>query len=164
MQDKKGHIKAFTLMDMLAGMVIMTIVITMVFGVLNSVNKQTIDFQKLRVELNDFMLMESDINRELDESKAIFEIPNGFVLEQEEGELKYSLNGTNLLRESPISVDTLHRQVKSLKFNFAANAADGKYIQGIEIKTSLRNQELTAHFFKSRDNRNSINQELLHGI
>ena len=89
---KPGRLKAFTLADVLSGMVIMSIVVAMVFGVFNMVNRQTHDFQNLRVELNDFVLMQADLNRQIDACEKIYEIPSGFVLDKDGNEIRYFIS------------------------------------------------------------------------
>lgn len=158
-------LNAFTLMDVLAGMVIMSIVIGMVFGVLNSVNRHTIEFQKLRIELNDFMLMNSDLDRQVDLCQTIYEVPNGFILEGQQQELKYFMAGEALLRESELSTDTLHTHVASIEFDYhEGGAASNKLVSQITIKTKLREQELSAYFFKEYGKAEPINHLLLNEL
>ena len=154
--------KAYTLVDVLAGMVIMSIVVGMVFGIFNMVNRQTQDFQKLRIELNEFVLMQSDLQRQIDACENIYQVPSGFVLESQNTELKYFLSEGTLLRQTENGRSTLHPAATKIEVEFEEEPkAEQSLITGVEITTKLRDTELNAHFSKEYSNADKINYLLL---
>ena len=159
--NKKDRLPAFTLVDILAGMVIMSIVVGMVFGVFNMVNSQTQDFQNLRIELNEFVLMQADLQRQIDACENIYQVPSGFVLELKDEELKYFISENALMRQSEDSRVTLHPSVSKIEFEFEKGVTDQPLITSIEIITKLRDMELKAHFSKDYSNADRINHLLL---
>lgn len=154
---------AFTLVDVLAGMVIMSIVVTMVFGAFNMVNRQTHDFQKMRLELNDFELMQADLSRQIDLCEHIYEIPAGFVLEKDQKEIRYFTSEGSLIRQTEESRDVLHPSVARIKLEKQEHpAAQKTLITGITVESNFRDQIIAAHFQKAYSQAAIINKTLLH--
>mgnify|MGYP007077400963 CR=1 FL=1 len=160
-RSREARLPAFTLVDILAGMVIMSIVVGMVFGVFNMVNRQTHDFQNLRIELNEFVLMQADLQRQIDACENIYQVPSGFVLELQDDELKYFISENALIRQSEDSRVMLHPSVTKIDFEFEEGASDQPLITAIEIETKLREMSLTANFSKDYSNVDKINHLLL---
>ncbi|MBD3639232.1 MAG: hypothetical protein HUJ25_17885 [Crocinitomicaceae bacterium] len=158
-----GKLSAFTLVDVLAGMVIMSIVVTMVFGAFNMVNRQTHDFQKMRIELNDFELMESDLSRQVDLCESIYEIPSGFVLEREGKVIKYLISKGALIRQTEASTDVLHPEVSKITLDKVERLnMHQPLVTGITVVTNFRDIELLASFNKEYSRADIINKTLLH--
>lgn len=155
------RLSAFTLVDVLAGLVIMSIVVSMIFGVFNMVNKQTHDFHQLRLELNELVLMQADLNRQIDACQRIHTIPSGFVLEKQDEAIRYFIADGQLIRQNDAGREILHPSAKAISFQYEAVDKEEGLITGIAIKTTLRDQEMNAHFFKSYSQAEQINQLLL---
>ena len=62
----KVRIKAFTMADMLGGMVISSIIIGMIFFLLIGVNKQFYEYRKMKSQVLNFLLFKSKIEIETD--------------------------------------------------------------------------------------------------
>lgn len=164
--SRKTNIPAFTMMDILTGMVIMSIVIAMVFYLFTATNKQSYDYQKVRLELNDFMLMKADLKRQIDLADRIEAIPNGFNLFYQEGDfLEYKKDDQLLLRKTGMQWDTLSKHLSQLDVIKAEENIPGvELITGVDITIDLRGQKLSCHLYKDYGIREKINYELLNGI
>ena len=152
-------------MDILTGMMVMSMIIGMVFYLLTAANQQHHNYTKVRFELNEFMLMHADIKRQVDLAQNIYDLPNGFVLKNKENELRYYRSGKVLLRESVVSVDTLHRNVTGISFEYEGqNNSGNKLITQISVHTKLQQQEINAYFFKEYSKAESINHQLINEL
>jgi competence protein ComGF len=153
--------KAFTMIDIMTGMVVISLIIGMVFYLLTAANKQQYTYQKTRIELNEYLLMHADIQREVDKCRSISPIPYGFVLEGER-RIQYTKEGGLLIRRTESSEDTLHKNIISIDFITVGESISAEpLIEQIVIKTKLQEQELNAKFFKNYGVAEPINYALL---
>jgi Tfp pilus assembly protein FimT len=169
MPDKSNHIKrfaAFTLMDLLTGMVITSIIVAMVFYLLTAINKQSYTYANVRYELNEFILLNADLNRETDNCKRIQEIPFGFTLLSDKKEITYKKSENLFLRITEFSTDTIHHDIKSIAYTYAENntISEQKLITTITIKIAIEEQELTSYFYKDYGLAEPINYALLNEL
>ena len=163
--QNKNHISAFTMMDILTGMVVMSIVISMVFYLLTASNKQAIDYRKVRIELNDFMLMKSDLKLQVDRAESIEAVPHGFRLIREDQLLEYIQVDQFLIRKSNMTTDTLNKHLASLKLTLKEDEQSIiPLITGIDLIVDLRGQKLNCHIYKDYGIREKINRELRNGL
>ncbi len=79
--NKPNKIAAFTMVDILTGMIITSIIISMVFFLFTSVNKQVYTYGQVRNDLNAFLLMKSDLKRQFEKNEnEIIGIPGGISI------------------------------------------------------------------------------------
>jgi len=165
-QGKFSKLPSFTLMDLMTGMVITSIIVAMVFYLLTGINKQSYTYASVRHELTEYMLLNSDLEREVDNCKTIQEIPFGFVLTSTEKEITYKKSDQYLLRTTELSTDTLHHHLKSIGFTYEETnpIAEQKLIIAITIKVDIKDQELKSYFFKDYGIAEPINFALLNEL
>lgn len=163
MRSKK-YIPGFTMMDILTGMVVMSIVIVMVFYLMSATNQQAFSYQKVRIELNNYILLKADLKRQTDLADRIEDLPNGFKLISSEGEIEYQQQDNFLLRKTENSVDTLSDDLLELKkttLETATMAVGPKILSGIELKLNLETQVLKCYLYKDYGLTEPINQKLI---
>ena len=155
---------AFTLIDVLAAIVILSIVISMAFYLMSAASKQSYEYQGTRMELNDYVLMNSDIKRELDKCDVIEEIPYGFVLVSTDRRITYKKSENYLLRESDMIWDTLSHNCSKIEFTYleTSAASQQQIISNIQLVTSIQKQEFTSYFHKDYGISEPINAALIH--
>jgi hypothetical protein len=164
MKTNSAKMQAFTMMDILTGMVVMSIVIAMVFYVMSATNGQVLAYGNVRVRLNEYQLMKADLKRQTERALKIESIPNGFRLILEAGPLDYIEENSLLLRKSEKSIDTLLYNLESLRLLPVAGEANlvknEKLVSGIILKVNLDQQILCCYLFKDYGLTEPINQSL----
>lgn len=165
MNSNKGKIAAFTMVDVLTGMIITSIIMSMVFYLFTALNKQVADYGQVRTDLNGYLLLRSDLERQFDSNdKTITGVPGGILLRSKEQELTYLKEGDYLLRLTPTSEDTLSKNITDFKVSFFKDkfGKSTDLVKEIELKISMNEQELTCELHKEAGLAEFINQQLLH--
>lgn len=151
------------MVDILSGMVIMSIIIAMVFYLFTALNGQVFNYGKVHNQLNEYLMMRMDISKKCDMADEITATPNGFRLTNDLEEFTYIISEGNLLRMSQQSVDTLSTELLEYKLKYSEkNKEENKeLVSEIELMVGIQEQALTCHFYKSYDLRAEMNLELL---
>jgi hypothetical protein len=161
----KNKIRAFTMMDILTGMVVMSIVIAMVFYILPATNRQVFLYGEVRMRLNEYLLMKADLERHVDGADRIEEVPAGFCLIDDSKSVTYFNNGGNLLRHSGNEWDTLCNSITGLVLTKSAPYPEPNIsvdlVTAITIKLKFREQVLSCYFHKDYGISQPVNQLLI---
>ncbi len=163
MKNNKFHIKkvpAFTMMDLLTGMVIMSIIVAIVFYMMTSTNQQVHSFGKIRAEIVSFNLMKSDLYHNAELAEKIIEIPNGFVMIADEKEVRYELNNETLIRTEALNSDTLSAAVSDV-LTIGKTDDEQALVSEIMLTCHIKKKEFKLYIYKSYDDKEIINNELL---
>jgi len=160
--NKSGrYISAFTLVDVMSGMVIISIVMSMTFFLMSSVNKQTHDFQQLKLKVNQLVLIQNDLKRQIELSEQLTEIPHGFEVQLDQQELTYVQEGELLIRRMNLEVDTLHENMISLQTKTCNTQTN--QVNEVSLNLDLDGFELNLRFMKEYGAAHTINNMLLNG-
>lgn len=160
-----SKIAAFTLVDVLTGMIITSIIIAMVFYIFTALNKQVFDYGNTRNQINAFLLLKSDLRQKFESKDAVvFGVPGGLEVVQENGSITYLKEGTILLRKSEYSMDTLTTFLNGMDMTFTKDSEGNltENIQDLQLDLAFGTQELTCRFHKDYGHVGAINQKLLH--
>lgn len=163
LMQKIKYIAAFTMMDILTGMVIMSIVIAMVFYLMTATNNQAFNYQKIRIELNDYMLLKADLKRRADLANRIEAVPNGFKLVSENDEITYLKSNSFLLRQTENSQDTLYRNLEKIELSPVDSEGieiANPLISGVSLTLKFDQQILSCYLYKDYGLTEPINQSL----
>ena len=155
------RLPSYTIMDVLMGMVVTSLVISVVFFLLTSVNKQNHIFQQVRLELNDYLILNNMVKRELDQTSQVFEVPNGLVFQSGTESIHYLLKDSQLLRADELSEKVVYENCTGLK---TATAEENNLVTDFDLKLIIQERELTCHFHKDYGKSELINNTLLSGI
>ena len=163
--NKLQKIAAFTMVDILTGMIITSIIISMVFYLFTSVNKQISTYGHVRNDLNAFLLLKSDLKRQFEKNEnQILGIPGGISIEGPLVQLDYIKEGNLLIRTEKNSTDTLTHQLIQFDPVFV-NDKFGNPTQNISqlnVIVQLEDQSLGCHLFRDYGPVTAINNRLLH--
>ena len=151
-------------MDIMTGMVIMSIVIAMVFYLFTASNKQAYEYGDVRAELNEFLLMKADLKLQIDRAETVIAIPNGFRLSNEEQTIDYIKSDTYLIRKLDLNVDTLNSRLTKLNIQTSDNFMEMELIARIDLEIDIQGQILSCHLNKDYGIREKINMQLIDGI
>jgi len=162
---KSSHIKkrfpSYTIMDVLMGMVVTSIVVSIVFFLLTSVNKQNHDFQKVRLELNDYLILNNLLKRELDQTAKVLEIPKGLVFQKDNKSIHYVIKEDQLFRADDNSEKMVYPNCSELS---NLSTTENNLVTDFDIKVKIQERELVCHYHKDYGQAEIINNELLDGI
>ena len=162
--NKQNKIAAFTMVDILTGMVITSIIISMVFYLFSALNKQMFDYGKTRNELNTFLLLRTDLKRQFNAANNnLIGIPNGISLDTEIGNFTYLKEGDLLLRKSEFTVDTLSKNLQEFEVLFTKNKNGNptQNVRAVNLTLTVNQQLLSCHFYKNYGSVEQINKVLL---
>lgn len=156
-------------MDVLTGMVVMSIVVAMVFYLLSATTGQAIGFQHVRSELNRYQLMQADLAREIDQAQRIEKIPGGFHLSSTKKSVDYVQSQSALLRiqknQPGVHIDTLISSIESMHLVTHPLQRDTTLTQlvtEITIRLKIGEQPLNCYYYKAYGIAESLNQTLIH--
>lgn len=154
------------MIDILTGMVIMSIIIAMVFYLFTALNKQLFTYGQTHNQLNRYLMMRTDISRQCDLADEIIGIPNGFKLIGNSEKLAYIKSDSYLLRISDKTTDTLSYNLTDLSVKFLPNKSqkNSELIHQIDLKIELKQQALTCRFYKNYPLNAQMNFELLNEL
>lgn len=162
----KKHIRSFTLIDVLSGLVLMSIVVAMVFYLITSVVKQNQQYAAVRYQLNDYLILKSAMGREASECKQIRNLENGFCFYSDSTEIKYEQIDSYLFRSINGYKDTVWNAVGRIDKYFINQDDEKKQeevLRGIELHLDLNGQKMTCAVFKDYGLCELMNERLIHG-
>lgn len=136
------------MMDLLTGMVVMSIVVAMVFFLVTSVHGQAFTYQDVRVRLNDYRLLKADLDRRIEAANQIGEIPGGFSLTSDEEQVSYILSAAHLLRRCDLVQDTLYSGIDRLELTHLEPGDPASLVTGIAVELQFGGQLLSCFFYK----------------
>jgi len=150
-------------MDVLTGLAIMSIVISLVFYLSTTLNGQYTALQTNRLELNDLFILSNSTICQVRAADEIREIPGGFELKVDDEVIGFVRNGNELERRGTQGVQLVTSFVTDLKFDYLNEAgADPDLLAAIHLSVEFEGEELSFHFYKSYSVSDRINAELIH--
>jgi hypothetical protein len=167
MNNSPYKIAAFTLMDLMTGMVITSIVVGMVLYSFAGLNKQITAYTLTRAEITNYRLMKLDLERQFEASNSqIITLPNGFYAENDSTKIDYVFDGIYFLRKDGFQTDTLTNEVLDWKVQSYENEKGEitPFVSKFQLKILLANQETTCFFSRVSNPMDDFNQQLIDGI
>ncbi len=164
MINQARKIPSFTMVDVLSGMVITSIIVSMVFYLFTALNKQVAVYGQVRNDLNSFMLMRVDFKRQFElTDKEITGVPFGVSMTGDSDNLTYVKEDNYLLRITNEITDTLSSSLEEFNVEFIhdKNGEPTNKVKGVNIIVKLDNQNLGCHVYKDYGLIEQINQDLL---
>lgn len=166
----KQTIPAFTMMDVLTGMVVMSLVVVMVFYLMSATSQQSFGYQKVRLELNTYLLLKADLKRQTEQAERIEELPDGFKLVSANREISYLQQDRFLLRKTENSIDTLSDgllEMKKIPLDSGRVENIPRALAGVELKLNFgsdnthQGQILKCYLYKEYGLTEPMNQKLI---
>lgn len=163
-QQLNKHINAFTMMDVLMGMAIMSLVVAMSYVVLTNTLQQLYVFGSSRFELSQHIIHQQDLKRQFLRAEKIIETNTGFNVIQKDQSIEFTFKEYYIIRKMDHQEDTLFHQVNQLQKQFYENSSNNsaeKLIEEITLESKMDELIFTSRFYKNYDNTNKINQALI---
>jgi len=167
MIKKHPKIAAFTIMDLMTGMVITSIVVGMVFYSFAGLNKQITSYTLTRSEITVYRLMKQDLERQFDHPyNTILSLPNGFSVENDSTKINYVVEGTRFIRQNGFMTDTLSETFVDMKVvNYTNRKGETTpFVASVAIQFLLANQETTCLFSRKKNQTDDFNKQLIDGV
>ena len=160
----KNKIAAFTMMDVLTGMVLMSIVVVMVFYLLSATTGQASNYQAMRIRLNDYLLMRADLRRQVELADKIEKVPGGFCLVSILQSVSYVQYNDHLVRKSGTNTDTLFTGLEQIILapftGLVLQQADEPLVAAVLLKLKYNDQLLNCYLYKDYGLSEPLNQQL----
>lgn len=154
-------IAAFTIMDLLTGMVIMSIIIAIVFYLIGNTNQQVFQYARSRSNVIAFSLLKENLNRVVEDSDKIIEWPNGFKTVSEKSEVIFFQEGDFLMSKDERGIDTVFENIENIEtFTLKTNRQERK-INKILINLFIGNKKLKLYIYKSYGSQAIVNFQML---
>lgn len=156
---KHKNVKAFTLLEMIIGLTISSIIIAMVYLIYSNISRQMVSYTQQQNELMEYNQFQNVWSREIQLAKRInAETLREIRLELNKQHIEYRLEESQIIRESK-TVDTFDIPVKEVTITLK----QGKKVdhQIFIIKTELLGQEMTIFEEKQLTVAQKINEYFL---
>ncbi len=119
--------KAFTLIELLIGMIISSIVITFCYMSYTMISKQYMNYKLIKEELVDALQFNSILNNDIEKANSIHFNENKLIIVTEFNEiLEYNFVERYILRNSDAVVDTFNLMPVNVAPNFVLNDGDAE--------------------------------------
>ena len=101
MKKNNRHIASFTIMNVLIGMVISSLLVGFVYTVYTNLSQMSGQYSATQLVINDYKIAKADINRNMETASTVTATPHGFVIADEGGNLvDYYLDGNQLIKKT----------------------------------------------------------------
>ncbi|MGV6862292.1 MAG: hypothetical protein ACWA41_11000 [Putridiphycobacter sp.] len=164
---KTNHISSFTLINVLVGMTISSILISFVYTIYTNLSQITIQYQKTHLHLNDYNLAIADLNRNIEGAKTIISYPKGFKIQtHNQDEIIYFKDNHHLIKKTKRGETTIFKnieQIKTLKYSPLSSGMDElELIHQVQIDFNIEGQIFSTYYFNNLDSRKKLNALLIH--
>lgn len=144
-------VRAFTLIELLAAMVISSLVMSAAYFAYNSLTKSFLDFKKHTNNLTDATALSGILTHDINLAKTIRKnTTNDITLEMGNKKLQYEWKENFVLRSTGISADTFPLAVSDMKINFLdkEQTISGGLVDELKFTTIADGQQLFLSFDK----------------
>ncbi|NQY30191.1 MAG: prepilin-type N-terminal cleavage/methylation domain-containing protein [Flavobacteriaceae bacterium] len=156
MKKRINHIKAFTILEVVISLALMSIIISMVYSLYAMLSKQLYVYSDETELVNNYNQLHSLLVRDVHNSNKLVVIEEGVYLLSSNDTIKYYSYDDSLIRMRGQMIDTF--LVKVPQFNAVKeNMLLGNRIKRIEVTYDLFGVQLEAVYFKDYGVSDSIN-------
>lgn len=149
---------------MITGMVIMSIIISMVFFIFTSFSKQLSDYTNTRGSLVAMNLLKVDIEQTILRGDEVIANPQGFTVISGAEEIFFNQTGELLLKQSGLAIDTCFDHITDISVVVPSENSEvyqKERVTDITIGLLLGAKKVKTYFFKSYSNQEKINYSIL---
>lgn len=144
---KRSNIKAFTILEVVISMAIMSIIIAMVYVIYSLMSKQLYDYSEQTETLNNYSQLHSLLKRDIHNSNQLINTNEALYLLSNRDSIEYKNYNRNLIRSTSKTIDTLFVQVDVFKVSEEAILLGDK-VKRVEVQYDLFGEKFEAVYFK----------------
>lgn len=157
--NKYKALKAFTILELVIGLVISSIVISMVYVIYENISKQMIEYSLQQEELMEYNQFQSILFKDIKLAKELVIIDQKHIrLDMQSKQIDYFFYRDNIVRKSNAK-ETFNLKVLGVEFNNREKVLEEQ--QTIKLKTSLLGQEIIVFEEKPISRAKQINNYFL---
>jgi hypothetical protein len=161
---KRRNIKvpAFTMIDMITGMVIMSIIISLVFYIFSNFNSQVQSYTHSRSDIIALNLLKVELENKMSSAEKVIERPGGFAILDGKSEVNYTLIDQSLHRIIHLNEDIIYDQINTIEISKNQTIPNQEErVSKISIDLSLGAKTLKLYFIKNDSHQEKINHSIL---
>lgn len=113
-------INAFTLIELIIGMIVGSIVMGICYSAFSMTSLQFLDYSSKREVVNDLMQFNSVFSNDFVNSKEAYFINNDLTLFNTESKLKYHFDTNYVLRKADLVIDTFNVTSSNITINYCS--------------------------------------------
>jgi len=153
-------IRAFTLMELLIGMIISSILITFCYSSYTIIYKQFLTYKKIKNELTETIQLNSVLNNDFANSKSMYFNKNSLYMNRSISPLEYSFSENYILRIEREVIDTFHITAKDITVNYFKESANSPlfFVNELSFSAMILNEKERFNFSKNYSAETIMNQ------
>jgi len=157
LKKRTNHIKAFTILEVVISLALMSIIIAMVYSLYAMLSKQLYVYSDETELVNNYNQLHTLFARDVHNSTKLLTANEAIYLLSNSDSIRYEKNANRLIRTSSGSIDTF--MVKVPEFNFVKeDLLLGNNIKRIQITYDLFGEQIEAVYFKDYGVSDTINK------
>ena len=157
MKQRNKHIKAFTILEVVISLAIMSIIIAMVYVIFTLLSKQLYQYSDQTEQVNNYNQLHTVLTRDMHNANSIMFVDNTLLLMVNNDSLKYTHTNQRLIRTFLKSNDTFLIPIKNFKMTEGATVFQNK-TKALNVTYSVFEQDILAVYFKDFGTSNQVNK------
>lgn len=150
-------LKSFTLLETLFNLLILSIIISLSYMMINMFNKQMLLFEKESTEILQYNIFNKTIKYDINAANNFSVKNNTLLLKQyNNSSVSYKFEKAYILRMRLETLDTF--KLKVLDFNIFKNKQTNS-TKRLELTVELLNEDIVAYYFLNQNNAEQINKK-----
>lgn len=161
MRYRSNNIKAFTILEIVISLAIMSIIVALVYVIYSLMSKQLFEYRSETELVNDYNQLDVVLKRDLYSANEIAYVDGVLHLSNNETKtIRYKENNNQLIRMSSSVIDTFSVHIEGFKV-YEEDFLLGNNRKRVAIRYKLFEQELEAVYFKDFGVADHINKAFL---
>lgn len=150
-------LKSFTLLETLFNLLILSIIISLSYMMINMFNKQMLLFEKESTEILQYNIFNKTIKYDINAANNFSVKNNTLLLKQyNNSSISYKFEKAYILRMRLETLDTF--KLKVLDYNIFKNKQTNS-TKRLELTVELLNEDIVAYYFLNQNNAEQINKK-----
>jgi prepilin-type N-terminal cleavage/methylation domain-containing protein len=156
LKKSTNYIKAFTILEVVISLALMSIIIAMVYSLYAMLSKQLHVYNDETELVNNYNQLNSLLSRDVHNSNKLVSNAQGLYLLSSKDTVNYYVNNDNLIRVKNQDIDTFQVIISNFK-TVKEDVLLGNNIQRIEATYDLFGEQIDAIYFKDYGVSDNIN-------
>ncbi len=147
--NKKNFIPAFSIMEVIVGMVITAIIMGIIFVIFSIVSERMMDYKDQNQLVNDLNRLTYSINKDIFEAEKMNVIENEVVFNGYSGEtVKYYFQEDYILRDAATFADTFKIKLKNIVIDSIKSESRKLVFRKLKLNVEVNKREMVLNFYK----------------
>lgn len=159
--NKFNHIKAFTILEIVFSLAIISILITMVYTLYNNLNFQVHNYGKNSDAISQYNLLNVVLKRDIHNAKTLDYSSGILALHTNKGLIEYKYKNETLIRIYNKKQDTLSCAVKTFQIQ-DSNVVFKPSFKKLNVTFQVLGQDIKGVYYKDFGVSNAVNKELFY--